>query len=74
MKKINEANKQEFISEVIDIFENFLILKKIEIPNDEKDEDPNVEKEEITNIYGSDYGYIQTELETLLESWGVTND
>lgn len=55
----------EFVGQVIDIFEDFLDTKKIVLENDEKLEDVDV----AANIYGADYGVLQTELEDLLENW-----
>lgn len=55
----------EFVGQVIDIFEDFLDTKKIVLENDEKLEDVDV----AANIYGADYGVLQTVLEDLLENW-----
>lgn len=62
--KINENNKAEFIGQIIDVFEDFLESKGINIPNDEKTDDDNP-----AIIYGTDYGEIQTDLEELLQYW-----
>jgi hypothetical protein len=63
--KINENDKAEFIGQIIDVFEDFLESKGIDIPNDEKDEDDD----NPAIIYGTDYGEIQTDLEELLQNW-----
>lgn len=56
-------NRQsDFVAEMIEIFEGFLEYKGIVLENDEKEGD----KDE-ANIYGSDYGYLQTEIEDLLD-------
>ena len=59
-------SKNEFIGQIIDIFEDFLDFKGIEIENDEKEGD---ETEAI--IYGSDYGILQTNIETMLDNWNT---
>lgn len=49
-------NRQsDFVAEMIEIFEGFLEYKGIVLENDEKEGD-----EDEANIYGSDYGYLQT--------------
>lgn len=55
----------EFVGQVIDIFEDFLDSKKIVLENDEKEDSD----EGTANIYGTDYGTIQMELENLLDNW-----
>jgi len=56
-------NRQsDFVAEMIEIFEGFLEYKGIVLENDEKEGD-----EDEANIYGSDYGYLQTEIEDLLD-------
>ena len=56
----------QFVGNIINIFEEFLEDKGIDIPNDEKDDDDYA-----AIIYGTDYGMIQTDIETLLEDWEV---
>ena len=63
---IETANKCEFIGQIIDIFEDFLEEKGIDIPNDEKEEE-----EYSAIIYGTDYGILQTNLEDMMEQWKV---
>ncbi len=65
---IPENDKAEFVGQVIDIFEDFLDEKHIVLDNDEKAED-----EDAANIYGTDYGYLQQQLEELLRNWNLTN-
>lgn len=55
----------EFVGQIIDIFEDFLEFKGIEIENDEK------EGTEEAIIYGSDYGILQTNIETMLDNWNT---
>jgi hypothetical protein len=63
---IETANKCEFIGQIIDIFEDFLEEKGIDIPNDEKEDSENP-----AIIYGTDYGILQTDLEDMMERWAV---
>lgn len=64
--ELTEETKAEFIGQIIDIFEDFLSEKKMTLENPEKKED-----ECAANIYGSDYGNLQSELENLIENWGI---
>lgn len=54
----------EFIGQIIDIFEDFLEVKGVQIPNYEKDQDPDA-----AIIYGSDYGDLYGDIEGLLVNW-----
>lgn len=63
---INTNDKAEFIGNIIDIFEDFLEEKGIDIPNNEKEDSENP-----AIIYGTDYGILQTDLEDMMERWGV---
>lgn len=65
---VSANDKAEFIGQIIDIFEDFLDEKKVILDNDEKEED-----EDAANIYGTDYGYLQQQLEELLRNWNLTN-
>lgn len=69
--ELDNKTKQDIIAEIIEIFESFLDDKNITISNDEKVEaEESVENlDEIANIYGSDYGTIQTNLEDLFDKW-----
>ena len=66
MNKINIEDRPEFIGQIIDIFEDFLEEKGIDIPNDEKTEsdDPAI-------LYGTDYGNLQSALEEMLLNWEI---
>lgn len=66
-------NRPEFIGQIIEAFENFLDKRNIILQNEEK-EDAIKEVEdadEIANIYGSDYGELQTEIEYILDKWNI---
>ena len=66
MVKTND--RAEFIGQIIDIFEDFLAEKAIEIPNDDR------EDENDAIIYGLDYGELQTNLESMMTAWGVLEE
>ena len=65
-KKLDVNNLGEFTMEIIELFEDFLEEKGIIIENDEKLED-----EDASNIYGTDYGYLQSGIEEILISYGI---
>ena len=65
-KSKGKENAGEFIGQIIDIFEDFLEERDIDIPNEEK-----AESDEPAIIYGTDYGDLQSELEGMLLAWGV---
>lgn len=80
MPPISKDNKAEFVGQIIDVFEDFLSEKGIEIPNDEKedyfsdedDEAPDDEDyEELAIIFGSDYDYISNNIEKIINNWGL---
>lgn len=59
-------DKMEFIGQIIDVFEDFLDEKKIAVPNEE-----NAESESPANIYGTDYGVLQSGIEEILRNWHI---
>lgn len=64
----NMYEDPEYIGQIIDIFEDFLTKRSINIDNIEKeDQDPN----ECAIIYGTDYGELQTALESLMKNWRI---
>ena len=67
--RLNKSTKAEFVSQVIEIFESFLDDRNIVLDNYEKEDD-----EDAANIYGSDYGELQTGLEDLIDRWGIENN
>ena len=64
-----KLNVNEFTRDIIELFEDFLEEKGIEIPNDEKLED-----EDASNIYGTDYGYLQSGIEEILAWYKLTDE
>lgn len=73
---LTEETLPEFIASIIDNFESFLDEKHITLKNSEKEdaEQDGVDPDEIANIYGSDYGTIQTGLEDILVKWSSANN
>lgn len=67
---VTSEDRPEFIGQIIDIFEDFLEKKRINIDNDEKD-DPALNEGDAAIIYGTDYGDLQTDLENLMINWKV---
>lgn len=69
--KITRDNLPELVGEIIDIFEDFLEEKGINIENPEKadaiadGEDP----EGLCILYGTDYGELQSSIEGTLFNW-----
>ena len=69
--QVTNNDLPELVGQLIDIFEDFLSDKNIEIKNPEKEdaiadgEDP----EEIAILYGTDYGEIQSRVEDTLIRW-----
>lgn len=76
MPKLNLDTQQEFICEIIEHFENFLDAKGIELDNPEKQEAITNGQDEdiICNIYGTDYGWLQSDIEGSLKSWGLIKE
>ena len=70
---LKEGEVQEFIGQIIDIFEDFLTDRKVTLNNPEivAEIEAGVPAEGIALIYGSDYGDLQTALENMLGAWGV---
>ena len=65
----NYESKMLFINKVIELFEEFLEDRKIDIPNDEKKED-----ESASLIYGTDYGELQDGVECIINNWHGADD
>lgn len=63
---VSNEKRLETIAQFIEIFEDFLDEKGIDIPNDEKDDDPNA-----STIYGTDYGILSDRIESLLTELNV---
>lgn len=59
----------EFVGQIIDIFEDFLAEKKVNIYNADKQGEPD---EAI--IYGNDYDFLAKKIRCLMGNWNVTYD
>lgn len=64
---VSEDHTGEFIGRIIDVFEDFLDEKGIVIPNEDKEQSG----EDAANIYGMDYGLIQSRLEGIMRCWNI---
>ena len=62
---INKNNKEEFIGQIIDLFEDFLDEK---ISNPEAVEDG---EENAAIIYGGDYDTLHDQIQGVLENWNI---
>lgn len=71
---IKKEDRAEFIGQVIDIFEDFLDEKDVNIPNDGRDKDPDYDSENPVNFYGNDYNAVKEKLEQLFRNWKVLAD
>lgn len=63
---VKQEEACEFIGQIIDIFEDFLESKGVDIPNADKEQSENP-----AIIYGMDYGALQSDLEQMMYNWGV---
>lgn len=63
----DRSERLETLSLFIELFEDFLEKRGIDVPNDEKDQDP----EGASTIYGSDYGELESGIEDLLIRLGM---
>lgn len=73
MNKISNQELPELVGQILDIFEDFLEAKGIQIDNPDKEdaiadgEDP----ESIAILYGMDYGELKDDVEDTLINWGI---
>ena len=65
-QEMDNTDRMAIIDSIIEIFEDFLEAKRIDIPNYEKADDPNA-----STIYGCDYGILYDHLEELLFYKGI---
>ena len=65
---INKNNKEEFIGQIIDLFEDFLDEKNVKISNSEAVEDG---EENAAIIYGNDYDTLHDQIQGVLENWNI---
>ena len=69
MAVVDKNNTPEFLGRIIDIFEDFLEEKGVDIDNPEKEEN-----DDAAIIYGSDYGILQDQLKDLMKAWRIISD
>ena len=62
---MGKAIDPEMVGQIIDIFEDFLEEKGIEIPNEERKESG----EDAAILYGTDYGNLENQINHLLQLW-----
>lgn len=67
---VSQKDAPEFIGQIIDVFEDFLESRHINIPNPEKTYLENAADDPVI-IYGTDYGDLQNMLKDMLENWGI---
>lgn len=65
--KLTHEKKLCLLCDIIETFEDFLEDKGIDIPNIEKEDNP----EGAANIYGTDYGNLETEIADILVHYGL---
>lgn len=67
--KLLSDDAMELVGQIIDLFEDFLEKRNINIANPEKEfsESPAI-------IYGTDYGELQCGIEDTFLNWGIMND
>lgn len=65
---INKNNKEEFIGQIIDLFEDFLDEKNVKISNPEAVEDG---EENAAIIYSGDYDTLHDQIQGVLENWNI---
>ena len=65
---INKNDKEEFIGQIIDLFEDFLDEKNVKISNPEAVEDG---EENAAIIYGDDYDTLHDQIQGVLENWNI---
>ena len=64
---IKQENRTEFLGQLIDVVEDWLEEKGIDIPNEEKDE------LNAAIIYGADYDKLQSGFNSIMKSYHVFN-
>ena len=65
---INKNDKEEFIGQIIDLFEDFLDEKNVKISNPAAVEDG---EEHAAIIYGGDYDTLHDQIQGVLENWNI---
>lgn len=63
MPKLNN----NFIGQIIEVFEDFLDKRGIDVPNEDKAQDP----EGASTIYGIDFAELMDEIADVLNRWNI---
>ena len=63
----DHGSNAELVAQIIEVFEDFLDDRGIVLHNEEKTDSGD----NAANIYGTDYGEIQSGIEFVLENWGL---
>ena len=63
---VRSVNDKEFVGQIIDVFEDFLVKKKAEFSDDTNEDSKNGTK---TYLYGQDYDYLSDRLNSLINIW-----
>ena len=61
-----QPKRLELLGQLIDVFEDFLEEKRIDILNPEKEED---DSDNLAILYGSDYDVLSDQIESILRLW-----
>lgn len=69
--KILLDDRLELLGQLIDVVEDFLEEKGIDIPNPEKEDADDIH--ECAIIYGTDYGNLSDEFDKILVNWKLIN-
>ena len=70
MDKKNATKEDLVIDDIIEVFEEFLNMKDVELPNSEKESIP---KDTLyPNIIGCDYGYLVGRITELFRFWNIS--
>lgn len=64
MNKISKRDTPEFIGQIIDLFEDFLEVKKVDLHNPER-----IGDEFAAIIYGTDYDEVRNQIFETLKNW-----
>ena len=70
MKTFDRSARLETLACIIELFEDFLDERGIDVPNPEKEQEP----ESASTIYGSDYGELESRLDSLLVRLGMMEE
>ena len=73
---VPENERPEFLGQIVDVFEDFLAEKGIQIQNPEKQEavSDGEDLDTIAILYGTDYGNVENKVAEIMRRWGVFQD